>query len=108
MEPGGYRADSFPVLSVATMKQTTPEFNRREFVTGSSALIASLVLPGLTSKLVAAAAPSDGAASGRGRIFKAVKWGMIGTHGTVLDKFKLQKELGYDGMELVSPWDGDA
>jgi hexulose-6-phosphate isomerase len=30
---------------------------------------------------------------------------MIGVKGSVLDKFRLQKELGYDGMELVSPSD---
>jgi hexulose-6-phosphate isomerase len=46
--------------------------------------------------------------SNRGRIFKSVKWGMIGTKGSVLDKFQLQKELGYDGMELVSPSNLDA
>ncbi|MEX0613711.1 MAG: sugar phosphate isomerase/epimerase family protein [Pirellulales bacterium] len=44
-------------------------------------------------------------AAGKGRIFKAVKWGMIGIQGSVLDKFRLQMDLGYDGMELVSPSD---
>jgi len=39
----------------------------------------------------------------RGRIFKSVKWGMIGEGTTVADKFRLCHELGYDGMELVSP-----
>jgi len=38
-----------------------------------------------------------------GRILKSVKWGMIGEPGSVLEKFRLQKELGYDGMELISP-----
>jgi hexulose-6-phosphate isomerase len=41
--------------------------------------------------------------SAKGRIFKAVKWDMIGIEGSVSDKFRLQKELGYDGMELVGP-----
>ena len=36
-------------------------------------------------------------------IYKSVKWGMINTKGSVLEKFQLCKELGYDGMELVSP-----
>jgi hexulose-6-phosphate isomerase len=36
---------------------------------------------------------------------KAVKWGMILEGETPLDKFQLCKELGYDGMELVSPLD---
>ncbi len=37
----------------------------------------------------------------------SVKWGMIGIKGSVLEKFQLQKELGYDGMELNSPTDVD-
>lgn len=36
-------------------------------------------------------------------IHKSVKWGMVGEDGTVLEKFQLQKELGYDGVELTSP-----
>ncbi len=39
----------------------------------------------------------------RGAIFKSVKWGMIGVKGSVEEKFSLMKELGYDGMELISP-----
>lgn len=34
---------------------------------------------------------------------KAVKWGMIQIDGSVLDKFKLLKELGFDGLELDAP-----
>ena len=35
---------------------------------------------------------------------KAVKWGMIDLKGaSVLEKFKLLKELGYDGVELNAP-----
>jgi len=36
-------------------------------------------------------------------VLRSVKWGMIQTGGTVLGKFQLCKELGYDGMELISP-----
>jgi hexulose-6-phosphate isomerase len=46
-------------------------------------------------------ASSDGA--NRGKFFKSVKWGMVGTGGTVMEKFKIQKALGYDGIELTSP-----
>ena len=42
------------------------------------------------------------------RIYKSVKWGMIDFEGSVLDKFRLCQELGYDGMELVSPIDVSA
>lgn len=38
-------------------------------------------------------------------ILKSVKWGMIKVPGTVLEKFQMQKELGYDGIEMNSPTD---
>lgn len=39
-----------------------------------------------------------------GRIFKTCKWGMIqGGTKTILEKFKLCKEVGFDGMELINP-----
>lgn len=47
------------------------------------------------------------AAPNKGRIYKSVKWGMIGTGGSILEKFQLMKELGYDGIELNSPQDID-
>ncbi len=45
---------------------------------------------------------------GRGHIYKAVKWGMVRGNLTVLEKFQLCQELGYDGMELNSPVDATA
>ena len=36
-------------------------------------------------------------------VLRSVKWGMIQAGGSVLDKFQLCRELGYDGMELISP-----
>lgn len=36
---------------------------------------------------------------------KAVKYGMIDTPGSVVEKFKLLKDLGFDGVELDSPSD---
>jgi L-ribulose-5-phosphate 3-epimerase len=47
----------------------------------------------------------DTAAGRDRRLFTAVKWDMIQIEGTIVDKFQLQKELGYDGMELISPSD---
>ncbi|HEX5470458.1 MAG TPA: sugar phosphate isomerase/epimerase family protein [Lacipirellulaceae bacterium] len=39
-----------------------------------------------------------------GRIFKTCKWGMIqGGTKTILQKFKLCKEAGFDGIELINP-----
>lgn len=40
-------------------------------------------------------------------IYKSLKWGMVRIEGSVLDKFQLVKELGYDGIELNSPDDLD-
>src|SRR5947209_7921492 len=34
---------------------------------------------------------------------KAVKFGMVRVKGSLLDKFKLLKEVGFDGVELDSP-----
>ncbi len=42
------------------------------------------------------------AAVGR-QIYKSLKWGMIKIDASTLDKFRLVKELGYDGIELDSP-----
>lgn len=57
--------------------------------------------------LAAAGALASGTTSFAGEpdktMKKAVKWGMIQIKGSVLDKFKLMKELGFDGMELDSP-----
>lgn len=94
------------------MVAAPPNFNRREFLHTSAALAAGTTILGTAIRSVADPAaveekkPTE--VSGKGRIYKAVKWGMIAGGGSVLEKFQLQKELGYDGMELVSPWRGDA
>jgi hexulose-6-phosphate isomerase len=91
------------------MASTPAHVSRREFLQTSATLAAGAGLFGVAvgshAATDASRTPAD--ESGKGRIFKAVKWGMIGAGGSVLEKFRLQKELGYDGMELVSPWDGD-
>jgi hexulose-6-phosphate isomerase len=39
-----------------------------------------------------------------GRIYKTCKWGMIqGGTKTILEKFQLCKEVGFDGIELINP-----
>lgn len=40
-------------------------------------------------------------------IHKALKFGMIGGDGTMLEKFKIAKSCGFDGVELDSPADWD-
>jgi hexulose-6-phosphate isomerase len=54
--------------------------------------------------MLAAAATRTAAAEGPPKqMKKAVKWGMIQLDGSVLDKFKLLTELGFDGVELDAP-----
>lgn len=53
---------------------------------------------------LAALAPRGFAgASGKPKLKKALKYGMIGDGDTVLAKFQLIKELGFDGVEMDSP-----
>lgn len=65
--------------------------NRREFAKASAAF--------LTGLSIAPYAFSDPAS----RIKKAVKIGMVKEDLSLVDKFRLVKELGYDGIELDSP-----
>lgn len=51
------------------------------------------------------AAPALSAGDGGRRFLKAVKWGMIQSPGSPREKFRLCNDLGFDGMELVSPTD---
>src|SRR5205814_1505492 len=44
-----------------------------------------------------------GPAGPKRRLKKAVNLGMVKVEGTVLDRFKLLKELGFDGVELDRP-----
>jgi L-ribulose-5-phosphate 3-epimerase len=77
--------------------------NRRSFLRTSAALAAGSPLLSPLAAAIADDEPTSPKFAGRGRIFKAVKWGMIDVKGSVADKFRLQKELGYDGMELIGP-----
>lgn len=68
--------------------------DRRRFMQSAGAFAAA------ASALPATAAPVTETAK---TMKKAVKWGMIQVQGSVLDKFKLLKELGFDGVELDAP-----
>jgi hexulose-6-phosphate isomerase len=69
--------------------------SRREFVQIGAATVAAAVLPSLAVSALAADPPI--------RLKKAVKFGMIGIDGSVEDKFKLIKELGFEGVEMDAP-----
>ena len=75
--------------------------NRRDFIKATSASLA-MCSAAPFSATSAGAEDETGHAIGK-HIYKSLKWGMIRTNGTTLEKFKLLKELGYDGVELDSP-----
>jgi hexulose-6-phosphate isomerase len=76
--------------------------HRREFL--ASAALASTALVGSPSVTRAEAAANPPVPSaGPGRMLKAVKIGMVQGNLSLVEKFKLLKELGFDGVELDSP-----
>lgn len=72
---------------------------RRQFLATTACAVAA----GFLAPSLAIGAEDTSVPANRGRIFKSVKWGMIGGDGSVLEKFELCKRLGYDGMELEAP-----
>jgi len=57
-----------------------------------------------SGKCAADEPPKPAVASEKRRpIRKAVMWGMIAGNGTVLEKFQILKEAGFDGVEMNSP-----
>jgi hexulose-6-phosphate isomerase len=74
--------------------------NRRQFLkTGSRALSAGA----LATAAVASVRTLRADANAGGKMKKAVKFGMVRTDQTILEKFQLLKELGFDGVEMDSP-----
>ncbi|TWT92880.1 fructoselysine 3-epimerase [Botrimarina colliarenosi] len=81
--------------------RSLPAISRRRFGATVAATVAAAAAPAL---LHAESSSSVTAATGPPRkLRKAVKWGMIEGEAPPLAKFGLCKELGYDGMELISP-----
>ena len=66
--------------------------SRRDFGKVSGLALAALALPALGQ-----------AATGKPRILKSIKFGMFNEKISIAEKFKLLKEIGYDGVELNSP-----
>lgn len=69
-------------------------FPRRDFLK----LAASAAVAGGATSTLAARGADD--VSSEGGMKKAVKFGMVQTDGSILEKFRLLKELGFDGVEL--------
>lgn len=74
---------------------------RREFIKLSGAALAGSTMAFDPVNLMA------GAKETQLNIKKSLKFGMVETQGSLLDKFRLLKDLGYHGVELDSPNDLD-
>ena len=100
----------------------TQNQNRRTFIKSTAASIAACGTPALAGGFASMASPDTTAeptshlsmeptpSQQSLQTFHAVKFGMVappknndGSEPTLLDKFKLIKKLGYDGIELDSP-----
>ena len=83
--------------------QTMPTPNRRTFLKQSAIATASVTF--LSNSFCATPATKLVANSDQPLIKKSLKFGMIKEDLSVLDKFKLVKDLGFHGIELDSPND---
>ena len=82
------------------MTQSNQSINRRTCLKLSLVALATTELGGDGTTFAA----DDASTRQVGRhIYKSLKWGMIRVDGSVLEKFLLLKELGYDGVEIDSP-----
>lgn len=76
--------------------------SRRRFISTVASTSAAVAVASVFSREESRAQEVEAVGQDRA-VLRSVKWGMIQTGGSVLDKFQLCKELGYDGMELISP-----
>lgn len=76
--------------------------NRRDVLkAGGSAIAAAAITP--LVGFAPSAKTADAPAGKKRPIKKAVMWDMIGGGSTVLERFQILKEAGFDGVELNSP-----
>ncbi len=83
--------------------------NRKDFLKKSSLLAASATAigTGVVAGPAMAFSFDNSPKPGKIAIKKSLKWGMVDEKLSILDKFKLLKDLGYHGVELDSPNDLD-
>lgn len=79
-------------------KRVFPSVDRRRFLQAALPAAGGLALALRPEPLAAQDADSH-----RGAIFKSVKIGMVAEEGPARKKFRIVKELGFDGIELSSP-----
>jgi L-ribulose-5-phosphate 3-epimerase len=89
-----------------TDAQFPPDATRRHFMIKRRTFVKAACATVIAPSVGRLSANESNADIGR-HIYKSLKWGMIKAKGSTLDKFRLVKELGYDGIELNSPDDVD-
>ena len=75
------------------------QVTRRSFLQTSAAAAGLIGLSAGAPSLLAA----EGQHSLEGRIYKTLKIGMVRVDGSLTDKFRVLKEVGFDGIEMDSP-----
>ncbi len=87
-----------------------PDMNRKNFLKTSTGLVAASALPfssfAGSTRLPGKKQPSEGPVQ-KVELKKSLTFGMIQEELPLADKFKLVKDLGFDGVELNSPNDFD-
>ncbi len=79
------------------------DMNRKDFFKSAALITGASLIPGKS----ASAAFTETKASGKVTLKKGLGYGMIKEDLSLEDKFKLVKDLGFDGVELNSPVDFD-
>lgn len=79
----------------------TPILPRRRFLQASIAAAGAIPLGCVVSQTSAKSSATP--ASLKGRIYKSLKFGMIGVKGSLTEKFRAAKEAGFMGVEMDSP-----
>lgn len=74
--------------------------NRRELLRLAAAGATGALLSNASSAFAAGLASQE---SGERELKKCCKFGMVKTEGSILEKFQLLKDVGFDGVELDSP-----
>ena len=86
------------------MNMTRPDPNRRDVLKAGGAMAIAALSPVALAGAEAGNEPVPARSSGSRRpMKKAVMWGMIQGGSSVLEKFQILKEAGFDGVEMDSP-----
>ena len=77
--------------------------SRRALLAGSAAALSTVSLPRATAPALPGPAPAPAPSAKTWAPKKAVKFGMIDVPGSLVDKFQVLRDCGFDGVELDRP-----